>query len=266
MTLPEGMPESSGRRTRRRRSSGRARTTSRSSAACSTSVTGTRAQGDHRAVPRSRARRCCRCCTWCSRKRATSARTASRSARTRWSSPRPRSAAVATFYTMYKRRPTGELPGQRVHQHHVRRARRRRHLRPARSSARRLRLGHEETRPTGRSRWSTPSAWPPATTRPVIQVNYEYYDNQTVDTAERLVDAAAARRASRTPRGARRSRFRTVELELAGIFPGSAPPGVGGLSEAPETLLGVTDRRASAAWAAPAMPDTPPALPEARNA
>ena len=37
-------------------------------------------------------------------------------------------AAVATFYTMYKRSPDRRVPGQRLHQHPVRHARRRRDL------------------------------------------------------------------------------------------------------------------------------------------
>jgi hypothetical protein len=61
------------------------------------------------------------------------------------------------------------------------------------------------------------------------------------------------------PRGAPLMDFRTVELELAGVFPDLAVS-VEGLSEAPETLLGVTVA-ADRGWAAPAMPDRPPAFP-----
>ena len=89
-------------------------------------------------------------------------------------------------------------PGQRLHQRAVRRARRRRDLRhavraPGRRATRRRRASR--VRP-GRSPSSTPSAWPPATTRPVLQVNYEYYDNQTPDSALDLVTALQAGRAT----------------------------------------------------------------------
>ena len=71
--------------------------------------------------------------------------------------------AVATFYTMYKRRPTGEYLVSRLHQHALRRARRAGDLRDAVRAARR------RPRPDHRRRAdhaaSTPSAWPPATTR-----------------------------------------------------------------------------------------------------
>jgi len=95
---------------------------------------------------------------------------------------------------------------------------------------------------------------------PVIQVNYEFYDNQDVDKAEVLVDALRRGEKPHPTRGAALTDFRTVELELAGIFPDLAAS-VEGPSEAPETLLGVT-MAGDRGWAAPAMPDTPPALPE----
>ena len=60
-------------------------------------------------------------------------------------------------------------------------------------------------------------------------------------------------------RGAPLTDFRTVELELAVVFPDLAAS-VEGLSEASETLLGVRVA-AERGWAAPAMPDTPPAFP-----
>ena len=60
-----------------------------------------------RAIP-SRARRCCRCCTWCRPRRATSPPRASRCAPTLLGLPPAEVTAVATFYTMYKRRPVGD--------------------------------------------------------------------------------------------------------------------------------------------------------------
>jgi NADH-quinone oxidoreductase subunit E len=94
----------------------------------------------------------------------------------------------------------------------------------------------------------------------MLQVNYEFFDNQSVESAEALVDALRRGDKPHPTRGAPLTDFRTVELELAGIFPDLAA-GVEGLSEADETLLGVRVA-AERGWAAPAMPDTPPALPE----
>ena len=54
------------------------------------------------------ARRCCRCCTSCSRRRATSARDGIEFCAELLDLTTAEVAAVATFYTMYKRRPNGD--------------------------------------------------------------------------------------------------------------------------------------------------------------
>ena len=95
---------------------------------------------------------------------------------------------------------------------------------------------------------------------PVLQVNYEYFDNQTVESAEELVDALRSGVRPLPTRGAPLTDLRTVELELAGIFPDLAGA-VAGNSAAPETLRGA-QLAADRGWVAPAMPDTPPALPD----
>jgi NADH-quinone oxidoreductase subunit E len=96
----------------------------------------------------------------------------------------------------------------------------------------------------------------------VLQVNYEYYDNQSVASAEALVDAL--RRGEKPPptRGAPLTDLRTVELELAGFTddPALAAAAVAGPSAAVETLRGV-QMAAERGWVAPAMPDEHPALP-----
>ena len=166
MTLPEGMPEALGPSAAPRGGRlGRARPTSRSSAAVFDEVTRTRAKEIIARYPQSRSALLpllhlvqsveghvsqdgIRFCA-----DALELTTAEVS-------------AVATFYTMYKRTPVRRAPGERVHEHAVRGARRRRHLRGAcrRSSARTAsRSATRRPRPTARSPWSTPSAWPPAT-------------------------------------------------------------------------------------------------------
>ena len=121
-------------------------------------------------------------------------------------------------------------------------------------------LGHEETSADGRITLEHAECLAACDLGPVIQVNYEFYDNQDVDKAEVLVDALRRGEKPHPTRGAPLTNFRIVELELSGIFPDLAAS-VEGLSEAPETLLGVRIA-AEREWAAPAMPDTPPALPE----
>jgi NADH-quinone oxidoreductase subunit E len=168
--------------------------------------------------------------------------------------------AVATFYTMYKRSPCGEhlvsvctntlcaaLGGDDIY---------------ARLEAR-LGIGHEETAgepgTPGSITLEHAECLAACDMAPVLQVNYEYFDNQTAESAEDLVDALRRGERPLPTRGAPLTDLKTVELELAGIFPDLAMA-VQGNSMAPETLRGAhlaTER----GWVAPAMPDTPPALP-----
>ncbi|MGI9003329.1 MAG: NADH-quinone oxidoreductase subunit NuoE [Pseudonocardia sp.] len=169
--------------------------------------------------------------------------------------------AVATFYTMYKRTPRGEhlvsvctntlcaaLGGDEIY---------------ARLQAR-LGVGHEETAgepgTTGSVTLEHVECLAACDFAPVLQVNYEYFDNQTVSSAEALVDAL--RRGERPPptRGAPLTDLTTVSLELAGIFPALAES-VQGSSVADETLRG-TQLAADRGWVAPAMPDLPPPWPD----
>jgi NADH-quinone oxidoreductase subunit E len=169
--------------------------------------------------------------------------------------------AVATFYTMYKRSPCGEhlvsvctntlcaaLGGDEIY---------------ARLE-RKLGVGHEETAgepgTPGSITLEHAECLAACDLAPVLQVNYEYFDNQSVESAEQLV--AALQRGEKPPptRGAPLTDLRTVELELAGIFDALAQS-VQGPSMADETLRGArlaTER----GWTAPAMPDQPPAWPD----
>jgi len=169
--------------------------------------------------------------------------------------------AVATFYTMYKRTPCGEhlvsvctntlcaaLGGDEIY---------------ARLE-RRLGVGHEETAgepgSTGSITLEHAECLAACDLAPVLQVNYEYFDNQSVDSAEQLVDALQRGEKPQPTRGAPLTDLRTVELELAGVFD-DLEHSVEGLSVADETLRGArlaTER----GWTAPAMPDQPPAFPD----
>jgi NADH-quinone oxidoreductase subunit E len=96
----------------------------------------------------------------------------------------------------------------------------------------------------------------------VLQVNYEFYDNQTPESAVALVDALTRGERPAPTRGAPLTDWQTVELELAGFFgePEELREAVDAPSAAPETLAG--NRLAEEkGWQAPAMPDTAPPLP-----
>jgi NADH-quinone oxidoreductase subunit E len=169
--------------------------------------------------------------------------------------------AVATFYTMYKRTPCGEhlvsvctntlcaaLGGDDIYER----------------LQRRLGIGHEETAGQPGSPGSITlehaECLAACDLAPVLQVNYEYYDNQTPQSAVDLVDALRRGERPRPTRGAPLTDLRTVELELAGVFD-ELERTVEGLSVADETLRGArlaTER----GWTAPAMPDQPPAFPD----
>ncbi len=169
--------------------------------------------------------------------------------------------AVATFYTMYKRTPCGEhlvsvctntlcavLGGDDIY----------------RRLSEKLGVGHEETSGEPGSRGSITlehaECLAACDLGPVLQVNYEFYDNQTVEKAEELVDALQRGEKPHPSRGAPLTDFRSVELELAGIFI-DLEKTVEGPSTAVETMRGArmaSDQR----WTAPSMPDTPPAFPE----
>jgi NADH-quinone oxidoreductase subunit E len=169
--------------------------------------------------------------------------------------------AVVTFYTMYKRTRCGEhlvsvctntlcaaLGGDDIY----------------RRLSEKLGVGHEETAGApgapGSVTLEHAECLAACDLAPVLQVNYEYYDNQTVESAEALVDALQRGEKPAPTRGAPLTNFTTVELELAGIFP-DLERSVEGPSVADETLRGA-HLAAERGWTAPSMPDTPPALPD----
>ncbi|HEY2203818.1 MAG TPA: NADH-quinone oxidoreductase subunit NuoE [Pseudonocardia sp.] len=167
--------------------------------------------------------------------------------------------SVATFYTMYKRRPGGEhlvsvctntlcaaLGGDDIY----------------RSVCTRLGsegkpLGHEETVGEAGSSGSITvehaECLAACDLGPVLQVNYEYYDNQTVESAGELVEALRRGEKPAPTRGAPLTDWRTVELELAGFFDDLMTANEGP-SAAEETLRGARLAEQNG-WLAPPMPD-----------
>ncbi|MGH4014055.1 MAG: NADH-quinone oxidoreductase subunit NuoE [Pseudonocardiaceae bacterium] len=165
--------------------------------------------------------------------------------------------AVATFYTMYKRKPGGEhlvsvctntlcaaLGGDEIY---------------ARLRTR-LGVGHEETAgPPGQQGSITlehAECLAACDLAPVLQVNYEFYDKQTPDSAVQLVDALRRGDRPAPTRGAPLTDWRTAELQLAGYY--GEPEELRAAADAPsasdETLAG--NRLAEEkGWQAPSMPD-----------
>ncbi|WET80154.1 NADH-quinone oxidoreductase subunit NuoE [Amycolatopsis sp. QT-25] len=176
--------------------------------------------------------------------------------------------AVATFYTMYKRRPCGEhlvsvctntlcaaMGGDAIYK------KLQTHL-----GSEEKPLGHNETAGTpnepGSITLEHAECLAACDLAPVIQVDYEYFDNQTEDKAVALVDALRAGKKPAPTRGAPLTSFRGAELQLAGFFPEDAQQyrtDVDGPSQAVETLRGAQVAQ-DRGWTAPAMQDVP--LPE----
>ncbi|GAA2663450.1 MULTISPECIES: NADH-quinone oxidoreductase subunit NuoE [Actinosynnema] len=176
--------------------------------------------------------------------------------------------AVATFYTMYKRKPCGEhlvsvctntlcaaLGGDDIY------AKLRDHLGTDGKP-----LGHEETSgepgAPGSVTLEHAECLAACDLAPVVQVNYEYFDNQTPDGALEMVKSLQAGEKPHPTRGAPLTDFRQAELQLAGFFEGRDAD-LDGPSAAPETLRGAS-LAAERGWTAPAMPEKAefPPLPE----
>jgi NADH-quinone oxidoreductase subunit E len=153
-------------------------------------------------------------------------------------------AAVATFYTQYKRHPVGEysvgvctntlcavLGGDqifgRLEEH--------------------LGIGHDETTEDGRITLEHVECNAACDYAPVVVINWEFFDNQTPDSAVELVDRLRAGDPPRPTRGARLCSFKEVSRVLAGFPDGRAGEGP---SAGPMTLAGL--RLAEQAGSGPA--------------
>jgi NADH-quinone oxidoreductase subunit E len=145
---------------------------------------------------------------------------------------------VATFYTMYKRRPMGEyhvgvctntlcavMGGDAVY------AQLRDHLG----------IGNDETTPDGRITLERVECNAACDYAPVVMVNWEFFDNQTPMSATVLVDRLRAGEAVTATRGPQVSTWREAERVLAGFpddradeGPGAGPASLAGLRLARE--------------------------------
>jgi NADH-quinone oxidoreductase subunit E len=122
--------------------------------------------------------------------------------------------AVATFYTMYKRRPTGEylvsvctntlcdmLGGGDIF----------------RQLSDELGVGHDETVPDGSITLEHAECLAACDYAPVVTVNYEFYDNQTPESASDLVAGLRAGQRPAPTRGAGLCTLKEMALQLSGF-------------------------------------------------
>jgi len=142
-------------------------------------------------------------------------------------------AAVATFYTMYKRRPNGTyavgvctntlcavLGGDQIF----------------RTLKDHLGVGHDETTDDGAVTLEHLECNAACDYAPVMMVNWEFFDNQTPESATKLVDDLRAGTTVRPTRGASLRTFKEVSRVLAGFPDGLADEGGSG---GPATFVGL---------------------------
>ena len=135
-------------------------------------------------------------------------------------------AAVATFYTMYKRRPVGEylvsvctntmcgvLGGNKTYE----------------ALSEHLGIGHDQTTADGQITLEHAECLAACDYAPVLTVNYEFYDQVDPDTALGIVKQLQDGERPAPTRGARLCSFAEIEMLLAG-FPDERP---GALADGP---------------------------------
>ena len=162
---------------------------------------------------------------------------------------------VATFYTMYKRRPVGEyhvgvcttalcaiMGGDEVYaklQDH-------------------LGIGNDETTDDGKITLEHLECNAACDFAPVMMVNWEFFDNTTPERACDVVDALRAGEPVQATRGARVCTWREAERVLAGFSDNRADEGP---TSGAESLLGL-QIAADRGWTAPPIPEPAPAAAE----
>jgi NADH-quinone oxidoreductase subunit E len=132
---------------------------------------------------------------------------------------------VATFYTQYKRHPNGEytvgvctntlcavMGGDAIWD----------------AVSDHLGIGHDETTPDGKITLERVECNAACDYAPVVMTNWEFFDNQTVESTKQLVDDLQAGKAVKPTRGADTvATFKEVSRVLAGFLDGRADEGVG---------------------------------------
>ncbi|RYV49862.1 NADH-quinone oxidoreductase subunit NuoE [Pengzhenrongella frigida] len=160
--------------------------------------------------------------------------------------------AVATFYTQYKRHPNGEytvgvctntlcavMGGDAIWD----------------GLTEHLGVGHDETTPDGKVTLERIECNAACDYAPVVMVNWEFFDNQTPDSARATVDKLQAGEKVVPTRGADSvCSFKQMSRVLAGFTDGRADEGVGA-GEATQRGTVLAKERG---WAAPEFPAATP--------
>jgi NADH-quinone oxidoreductase E subunit len=165
--------------------------------------------------------------------------------------------AVATFYTMFKRRPTGEflvsvctntlcdvLGGQEIYE----------------TLSEQLGVGHDQTTADGRITLEHAECLAACDYGPVVTVNYEFFDQQTTESASELVGELRAGRRPLPTRGAPLCTFKEIGRQLAGFVderPGAVDAGSVGEPTLIGTRLAVERAETAPAYDAPTSLDKP---------
>ncbi|MEU0271495.1 NADH-quinone oxidoreductase subunit NuoE [Streptomyces sp. NPDC006307] len=152
--------------------------------------------------------------------------------------------AVATFYTMYRRKPSGDyqvgvctntlcavMGGDAIFD----------------ELKQHLGVGNNETTPDGKVTLEHIECNAACDFAPVVMVNWEFFDNQTPETAKRLVDDLRAGRPVTPTRGAPLCTYKETARILAG-FPDERPGAVEASGGAgPASLVGLRLAKGEAA-------------------
>jgi NADH-quinone oxidoreductase subunit E len=156
---------------------------------------------------------------------------------------------VATFYTQYKRHPNGEytvgvctntlcaiMGGDAIFD----------------AVSDHLGVGHDETTSDGKITLERVECNAACDYAPVVMANWEFFDNQTIESTTRLVDDLRAGKTVKPSRGADSvATFKEVSRVLAGFLDGRADEGVGA-GDASLVGLRLAHRRG---WTAPGSSD-----------
>lgn len=156
---------------------------------------------------------------------------------------------VATFYTMYKRKPVGDyhvgvcintlcavMGGDAIYER----------------LSEHLDIGNDETTPDGKVTLERVECNAACDFAPVVMVNWEFMDNQTPESAVELVDELRAGSEVHSTRGPRLCTWREAERVLAGFNDGRADEGP---AAGPASLIGLEIAREEG-WRAPASRTT----------